>query len=82
MRMPRRDRSARSSGKRDRGIKGLHSTQVIVKLVDYAGTIGLRVIFDHHTNDGGDHGRGGLQNNGLWFEKGPVRTEPMAMEEV
>jgi aryl-phospho-beta-D-glucosidase BglC (GH1 family) len=33
--------------------------------------VGLRVIFDHHTNDGGDHGWGGQQTNGLWFDKGP-----------
>lgn len=52
-------------------LKGLNSLQVIDKLVDYAGMIGLRVIFDHHTNDGGDHGWGGQQTNGLWFDKGP-----------
>lgn len=52
-------------------LKGLNSLQVIDKLVDFAGAIGLRVIFDHHTNDGGDHGWGGQQTNGLWFDKGP-----------
>lgn len=41
--------------------------QVMDKLVECAGTLGLRVIFDHHTNDGG----GGQQPNGLWFDKGP-----------
>ena len=35
--------------------------------LDYAGVIGLRIILDHHTNDGG----GGQQPNGLWFDKGP-----------
>jgi endoglucanase len=52
-------------------LKGLSSMQVMDKVVNYAGTIGLRVIFDHHTNDGGDHGWGGQQTNGLWFDKGP-----------
>ena len=53
------------------GLKGLSSMQVMDKIVNYAGTLGLRVIFDHHTNDGGDHGWGGQQTNGLWFDKGP-----------
>jgi endoglucanase len=52
-------------------VKGLSSMQVMDRIVDYAGSIGLRVIFDHHTNDGGDHGWGGQQANGLWFDKGP-----------
>jgi len=51
--------------------KGLSSMQVLDKIVEYSGSIGLRVIFDHHTNDGGDHGWGGQQTNGLWFDKGP-----------
>jgi aryl-phospho-beta-D-glucosidase BglC (GH1 family) len=52
-------------------VKGLTSLEVLDKLVQYAGAIGLRVIFDHHTNDGGEHGGGGQQANGLWFDKGP-----------
>src|SRR5208283_2588349 len=52
-------------------LKGLSSIEVLDKVVDYAGTIGLRVILDHHTNDGGEHGWGGQQTNGLWFDKGP-----------
>ena len=52
-------------------LKGLSSLQVLDKVVRYAGTLGLRVILDHHTNDGGEHGGGGQQTNGLWFDKGP-----------
>ena len=52
-------------------LKGLNSMQVMDKIVDFAGVVGLRIIFDHHTNDGGDHGWGGQQTNGLWFDKGP-----------
>lgn len=52
-------------------LQGLSSMQVLDKIVAYAGKLGLRVIFDHHTNDGGEHGWGGQQANGLWFDKGP-----------
>jgi endoglucanase len=52
-------------------LKGLTSMQVMDKIVDYAGALGLRIIFDHHTNDGGEHGWGGQQPNGLWFDTGP-----------
>lgn len=37
------------------------------RIVDYAGEIGLKVIFDHHTNEG----TAGQQRNGLWFDLGP-----------
>lgn len=37
------------------------------RIVDYAGEIGLKVIFDHHTNQG----TAGQQRNGLWFDLGP-----------
>ncbi len=52
-------------------LAGLTGIQVIDKIVHYADRIGLRIIFDHHTNDGGAHGYGGQQPNGLWFDKGP-----------
>jgi len=46
---------------------GLAAWDMFKRVVDYAGQIGLKVIFDHHTNDGG----GGQQPNGLWFDLGP-----------
>jgi aryl-phospho-beta-D-glucosidase BglC (GH1 family) len=52
-------------------LKSLTSMQAMDRIVNYAGSIGLRVILDHHTNDGGPHGWGGQQANGLWFDKGP-----------
>ena len=52
-------------------LRGLTSMQLMDRIVDYAGTLGLRIIFDHHTNDGGEHGWGGQQPNGLWFDRGP-----------
>ena len=48
-------------------LAGLTTWQMFQKIVAYAGQIGLKVIFDHHTNDGG----GGQQPNGLWFDRGP-----------
>ena len=53
------------------GLAGLNGIQVIDRIVRYAGEIGLRIIFDHHTNEGGSGGNGGQQPNGLWFDKGP-----------
>jgi aryl-phospho-beta-D-glucosidase BglC (GH1 family) len=50
---------------------GLSGMQIMDKVVAYAGEIGLRIIFDHHTNDGGAGGNGGQQPNGLWFDLGP-----------
>jgi len=37
------------------------------KIVAYAREIGLKVIFDHHSNEG----TAGQQKNGLWFDRGP-----------
>ena len=48
-------------------LAGLSTWKIFRKIVVYAGQIGLKVIFDHHTNDGG----GGQQPNGLWFDAGP-----------
>ncbi len=46
---------------------GLTTRQIFQRVVVYAGKIGLKVIFDHHT----DNGSGGQQPNGLWIDKGP-----------
>ncbi len=48
-------------------LRGLSNLQIFQKVVAYAGQIGLRVIFDHHDNDG----QAGQQANGLWFDSGP-----------
>lgn len=45
----------------------LKAIDVFEKVVDYAGRIGLKVIFDHHSNEG----TAGQQKNGLWFDLGP-----------
>jgi len=48
-------------------LKGLTTLQVFQKIVEYSGQIGLKVVFDHHTDDGS----GGQQPNGSWIDKGP-----------
>lgn len=53
--------------RRNPDLRGLSTWDIFRKVVVYAGQIGLKVIFDHHTNDGG----GGQQPNGLWFDTGP-----------
>jgi aryl-phospho-beta-D-glucosidase BglC (GH1 family) len=52
-------------------LQGLTTLQIYQKVVAYAGQIGMKVIFDHHTDDGGANGWGGQQANGLWFDSGP-----------
>lgn len=51
----------------NRTLIGLSNWAIFEQIVGYASEIGLKVIFDHHTNDGG----GGQQPNGLWFDTGP-----------
>jgi endoglucanase len=52
-------------------LQGLNTLQIFQQIVAYAGQIGLKIIFDHHTDDGGPSGWGGQQANGLWFDSGP-----------
>src|SRR5208282_2249080 len=47
-------------------LQGLTSVQVLQKIVAYAGQIGLKIIFDHHN----DEGNSGAQPNGLWYDVG------------
>jgi aryl-phospho-beta-D-glucosidase BglC (GH1 family) len=44
-------------------LQGLNGLQIMDKIVDYAGQIGLRIILDHHRSDAGN----GPQINGLWY---------------
>ncbi len=52
-------------------LAGLSTMQILDKIVAYAGQIGMKIILDHHNNDGGTGGNGGQQANGLWFNSGP-----------
>lgn len=52
-----------ASGAINTDLRGLNSLQVLDKIVDYAGTLGLKIILDHHRSDAGASAEG----NGLWF---------------
>ena len=45
-------------------LKGLSALQIMDKIVDYAGQIGLKIILDHHRSDSG----AGTSANGLWYD--------------
>jgi endoglucanase len=44
-------------------LQGLTALQILDKIVSFAGSIGLRVILDHHRSEAGSSAEG----NGLWF---------------
>lgn len=44
-------------------LRGLNGLQVIDKIVDYAGQVGLRIFLDQHRSDAG----GGPNGSGLWY---------------
>ncbi|PWC33928.1 carbohydrate-binding domain-containing protein [Azospirillum sp. TSO35-2] len=44
-------------------LAGLTRLQVYDKVIDYAGKLGMKVILDHHRNDGG----AGTNEGGLWY---------------
>jgi chitinase len=45
-------------------LQGLSALQIMDRIVDYAGEIGLRIILDHHRSDPG----AGVSPNGLWYD--------------
>ncbi len=52
-------------------LMGLTRLQVYDKVIDYAGKLGMKVILDHHRNDGG----AGTNEHGLWYtDKHPEST--------
>ena len=58
---------------RNPDLVGLSAVRVLDKIVQAAGAAGLRLILDHHNNEGGPppYRVGGQQRNGLWFDRGP-----------
>jgi len=48
---------------RNPDLQGLTPLQIMDRIIDYAGEIGLRVILDHHRSDAG----AGVSPNGLWY---------------
>src|SRR5262249_15228876 len=45
-------------------LQGLPALQIMDKIVDYAGQLGLRITLDHHRSDSG----AGTSGNGLWYD--------------
>jgi endoglucanase len=52
-----------SGGPINTDLKGLHSLEVMDKIVDYAGQDGLKVILDNHRSEAGNS----AEQNGLWY---------------
>jgi endoglucanase len=52
-----------SSGAINSDLQGLHSLEILDKIISYAGSIGLRIILDNHRSEAGDS----AEANGLWF---------------
>ena len=44
-------------------LRGLNVLEVYDRIIDHAGQVGLRIIFDHHRTEAGD----GPNSNGLWY---------------
>lgn len=49
---------------RNPDLQGLTGLQILDKIVDYAGEIGMKIILDHHRPSAGD----GASANGLWYD--------------
>lgn len=52
-----------SSGAINSDLQGLHSLEILDKIISYAGSIGLRIILDNHRSEAGNSAEG----NGLWY---------------
>jgi endoglucanase len=52
-----------SNGPINTDLQGLNSLQVLDRIVSFAGTVGLKVILDHHRSEAGSS----AQDNGLWY---------------
>ncbi len=58
-------------------LAGLTPLQIMDRIVDYAGDIGLRIILDHHRSAAG----AGPNGNGLWFDGGYSQADWVGMWE-
>jgi len=52
-----------SSGIINADLTGLNSLQLLDRIVAYAGSVGLRIILDHHRSEAGSN----AEANGLWY---------------
>ncbi|MDE3105506.1 MAG: cellulase family glycosylhydrolase [Acidobacteriota bacterium] len=61
--VPQAIRFANQGGSINTDLKGLTSVQILDKIIQYAGTLGLKVILDDHRSEAGD----GPEMSGLWY---------------
>lgn len=61
--VPRDIAFSNAGGPINEDLRGLNSLQIMDKVVDYAGEIGLKVILDDHRSEAGDSAEAG----GLWY---------------
>ncbi|NGM19322.1 cellulase family glycosylhydrolase [Roseomonas stagni] len=59
-------------------LAGLTPLQIMDRIIDYAGEIGLRIILDHHRSAAG----AGPNGNGLWFDGGYTQAQWVGMWEM
>ena len=52
-------------------LQGLTGPQIMDKIIDYAGQIGLKVILDNHSSAA----HGGPNDNGLWYDDGYTEAQ-------
>ena len=52
-------------------LRGLSAIEIMDKIVEYAGEIGIRIILDHHRSDAG----AGTSDNGLWYNSEYTEAE-------
>ncbi len=52
-----------ADGPINQDLRGLNSLQIMDRIIEYAGQIGLKVILDDHRSEAGD----GAQASGLWY---------------
>ena len=51
------------SGSINSDLQGLHSLEILDRIISYAGSIGLRIILDNHRSEAGNS----AEHNGLWY---------------
>jgi endoglucanase len=61
--LPTKIAFSNSSGKINQELRNLNSLQIMDRIVDAAGELGLHIILDNHRSDAGD----GPQQTGLWY---------------
>ncbi len=61
--VPEKIRFANERGAINTDLRGLNSLEILDRIVEYAGTLGLKVILDNHRSEAGNS----AEQNGLWY---------------